>query len=145
MALLAREVTLAIVAEFDVQEMLQRPSDPFWFQSFGCALGFDWYSSGVTTTVCGALEVGLKEVQNEIGLYVAGGKGGTSRRTPGEIETHGDRLGVDPAKLVYASRMSAKVDSTALQDGYQVYQHNLFLDRSGQWCVVQRGMNVAER
>jgi len=144
MALLAREVTLAIVTEFGVQEMLRRLSDPVWFQSLGCVLGFDWHSSGVTTTVCGALKVGLKEVQNDIGLYVAGGKGATSRRTPQEIEARGDQLSVDPATLVYASRMSAKVDSTALQDGYQVYQHSFFFDRDGRWCVVQQGMNVDE-
>jgi hypothetical protein len=145
MALLAREVSLAVVAEFGVQEMLRRLADPFWFQSFGCVLGFDWHSSGVTTTVCGALKVGLKDVQHELGLYVAGGKGGTSRRTPQEIEAQGKRLNVDPAQLIYASRMSAKVDSSALQDGYQIYHHAFFFDPGGHWCVVQQGINVDER
>jgi len=142
MALLAREVSLAIVAEFGVQEMLRRLADPFWFQSFGCVLGFDWHSSGVTTTVCGALKVGLKGVQHELGLYVAGGKGGTSRRTPQEIEMQGTHLDVAPASLVYASRMAAKVDNTALQDGYQIYHHTFVFDQQGHWCVVQQGMNV---
>ena len=145
MALLAREVSLAIVAEFGVQEMLRRLADPFWFQSFGCVLGFDWHSSGVTTTVCGALKVGLKGVQHELGLYVAGGKGGTSRQTPQEIEMQGTHLHVDPASLVYASRMAAKVDNTALQDGYQIYHHTFVFDQQGHWCVVQQGMNVDRR
>ena len=145
MTLLARQVSLAVVTEFGVQEMLHRLADPFWFQSFGCVLGFDWHSSGVTTTVCGALKVGLKNVQHELGLYVAGGKGSTSRRTPQEIEAQGKHLTVDPATLVYASRMSAKVDSSALQDGYQIYHHAFFFDREGHWCVVQQGINVDER
>jgi hypothetical protein len=145
MALLAREVSVAIVSEFGTQEMLRRLSDPVWFQSFGCVLGFDWHSSGVTTTVCGALKVGLQEVQHELGLYVAGGKGGTSRKTPQEIEAQGPNLSVDPAGLVYASRMSAKVDSTALQDGYQIYHHAFIFDQAGHWCVVQQGMNVDKR
>jgi hypothetical protein len=145
MTLLAREVCLAIVAEFGTQEMLRRLADPFWFQSFGCVLGFDWHSSGVTTTVCGALKVGLKDVQHELGLYVAGGKGGTSRQTPQEIEAQGAHLCVDPASLVYASRMAAKVDNSALQDGYQIYHHTFIFDPQGHWCVVQQGMNVDRR
>jgi len=145
MALLAREVSLAIVTEFGVQEMLRRLADPFWFQSFGCVLGFDWHSSGVTTTVCGALKVGLRDLQHELGLYIAGGKGGASRKTPQEIEERGADLQVDPASLVYASRIVAKVDSSALQDGYQIYHHVFFFDRQGHWCVVQQGMNVDRR
>lgn len=145
MALLAREVSLTIATEFGTQEMLRRLADPFWFQAFGCVLGFDWHSSGLTTTVCGALKVGLKDVQNELGLYVAGGKGGTSRQTPREIEAQEDNLQVSSDTLIYASRMSAKVDNTALQDGYQIYHHSFFFDRTGHWCVVQQGMNVDTR
>lgn len=141
MTLLAREITLAVATEFGVPEMLRRLADPFWFQSFGCVLGFDWHSSGLTTTVCGALKVGLQQAEGELGLYVAGGKGATSRKTPQEIEARGADLAVDPAKLVYASRMSAKVDNTALQDGYQIYHHAFIFDRQGHWCVVQQGMN----
>ncbi|MEW6360300.1 MAG: DUF763 domain-containing protein [Planctomycetota bacterium] len=140
---LAREVTLWIVEEFGPNEVLERLSDPFWFQAFGCALGFDWHSSGVTTTVCGAMKDGLKDVSHEIGLYVAGGKGGRSRKTPQEIETVCDAISLDAAPLVYASRLSAKVDNAAVQDGYQVYQHCFIFTKAGSWCVVQQGMNEA--
>jgi len=108
-------------------------------------LGFDWHSSGVTTTVCGALKEGLRGLEAEAGLYVAGGKGGTSRKTPAEINHAADSLGKDLAPLVYASRMTAKVDSSALQDGYQIYHHNFFFTASGQWAVVQQGMNPDTR
>jgi hypothetical protein len=138
---LAREVTLWIVEEFGAEEVLQRLSDPFWFQAFGCALGFDWHSSGVTTTVCGALKEGLQDVSHEIGLFVAGGKGGRSRKTPSEIEAFCDKISLDANSLVYASRISAKVDSAAVQDGYQIYQHCFIFTKNGQWCVVQQGMN----
>jgi hypothetical protein len=145
MRLLARQITLAIVTEYGTQEMLVRPSDPFWFQAFGCVLGFDWHSSGLTTTVCGALKDGLKDLQKELGLCVTGGKGRVSRKTPDEIQQYGEILGVDPAPLVYASRMSAKVDNAALQDGYQLYHHNLVFTQTGQWAVIQQGMNEGNR
>lgn len=141
MTLLAREVTLAIVEEYGPQEMLVRLSDPAWFQAFGCVLGFDWHSSGVTTTVCGALKEGLRGIGADAGLLVCGGKGRTSRRTPAELEEWGQRLGIDAGPLVYASRMSAKVDSAALQDGYQLYHHTFFFVPGGGWCVVQQGMH----
>jgi hypothetical protein len=142
---LAREITLVILEEFDTREVLNRLSDPFWFQSLGCVLGFDWHSSGVTTTTCGALKEALKGLESETGLYVAGGKGGTSRRTPKEILDVGEKLQVNPEDLVYASRMSAKVDSAGLQDGYQIYQHSFFFDQLGNWTVVQQGMNEDTR
>jgi hypothetical protein len=116
---LAREISLAVVSEFGPHEMIRRLADPMWFQAFGCVLGFNWHSSGLTTTVCGALKEGLKGLEQDAGFFVAGGKGKTSRRTPAEIESTGDRLSINPAALVYASRMSAKVDSAAVQDGYQ--------------------------
>ncbi|MDQ4065525.1 MAG: DUF763 domain-containing protein [Actinomycetota bacterium] len=141
MTALAREMTLAIVAEEGASGMLARLSDPFWFQAFGCVLGFDWHSSGVTTTVCGALKEGLRDVGPEIDLYVAGGKGRTSRRTPQEIERVCERLGLDPQPLVSASRLSAKVDSAAVHDGHQVYQHSFLFTGQGSWSVVQQGMN----
>jgi len=142
---LAREITLVILEEFDATEILRRLSDPFWFQSLGCVLGFDWHSSGVTTTTCGALKEALKGLERETGLYVAGGKGAASRRTPKEILSFGAELQVDPEDLIFASRMSAKVDSAALQDGYQIYQHSFFFDRLGNWTVVQQGMNEDTR
>lgn len=142
---LSREITLLIVDLYGVEEMLRRLSDPFWFQAFGCVLGFDWHSSGVTTTVCGALKEGLKGIEREIGLYIAGGKGKVSRKTPIEIETICERNSIEGAPLIYASRMAAKVDSTALQDGYSIYHHTFFFTPSGQWAVIQQGMNETTR
>ncbi len=143
MRLLAREITLAIAAEYGPDEMLSRLSDPCWFQAFGCLLGFDWHSSGVTTTVCGALKDGLRGLERECGLGVAGGKGGVSRKTPGEIRSAAASgfLQTIPDPLVYASRMAAKVDSAGLQDGYQIYHHSFFFTSQGKWAVVQQGMN----
>ena len=145
MAKLAREVTIVIVDEFGPEEFLRRISHPYWFQSFGCVLGFDWHSSGLTTTVGGALKVGLKDVSKDLGLFVAGGKGGTSRKTPSEIETVSNQLGKDFSQLIYSSKMSAKVDSSALQDGYGLYHHNFFFTESGNWAVVQQGLNPLNR
>ena len=141
MTRLAREVVLVIATEFGTKEVLRRLSDPFWFQAFGCVLGYDWHSSGVTTTVCGALKEGVRGLEREIGLFIAGGKGRTSRKTPSEIEGFGDLLRIDPARLVYASRMAAKVDNSALQDGYQLYHHTFIFAADGSWAVVQQGMN----
>jgi uncharacterized protein len=145
MRLLAREITLVIASEYGPGEMLLRLSDPAWFQAFGCVLGFDWHSSGVTTTVCGALKDGLRGLEHESGLIVAGGKGGVSRKTPGEIEaaSAAGTLAIEPQGLVYASRMAAKVDSAGLQDGFQIYHHSFFFTKDGRWAVVQQGMNDA--
>jgi len=145
MVSLAREITIVIVTEFGPEEMLRRLSNPYWFQAFGCVLGFDWHSSGVTTTLCGALKEGIKGIERDLGLYVAGGKGRTSRKTPSEIEIWGEKIALDPAPLVYASRMSAKVDSSAVQDGYQLYHHSFLFTSKGSWTVVQQGMNEANR
>jgi len=141
MVKLAREVSIHVVSEFGPDEMLRRLSDPFWFQAFGCVLGFDWHSSGVTTTVTGAVKEGIKGLEKDLGLYAGGGKGAASRKTPGEIAVACEALSLDPRPLVYASRMSAKVDSAAVQDGYQLYHHAFFFTPSGGWCVVQQGMN----
>ena len=138
---LAREITVAIVTEFSPQEMLQRLSDPYWFQALGCVLGFDWHSSGVTTTVCGALKEGIKGMETDLGLFIAGGKGKTSRKTPSEIENVGHFIKADASSLVYASRMSAKVDNSALQDGYQLYHHTFLFTTDGSWSVIQQGMH----
>jgi hypothetical protein len=141
MTALAREMTLAILAEEGSDGLLRRLSDPFWFQAFGCVLGFDWHSSGLTTTACGALKEGLRPLSRETGVYVAGGKGRASRKTPSEIETACWRAGTDAAPLTRASRLSAKVDSAAVQDGFQVYHHSFFFTGDGRWAVVQQGMN----
>jgi len=143
MTRLAREITCHLVAEHGPREVLLRLADPYWFQAFGCVLGFDWHSSGVTTTACGALKEGIHGLEQELGLFAAGGKGAASRRTPAQITGFCAALGEDPAPLVQASRLSAKVDNTALQDGYQLYHHSFFFTRDGQWAVVQQGMNDA--
>ena len=145
MVRLARQITLVLVEEYGPQEVLARLSDPLWFQAFGCVLGFDWHSSGLTTTVCGALKEGLRGLERDSGLCVAGGKGKTSRRTPAEVEAFAERFGFLPAPLVYASRMAAKVDSAALQDGYQIYHHTFIFVPEGAWAVVQQAMNEAAR
>lgn len=141
MTRLAREMTLAILEEEGRAGFLRRLSDPVWFQAFGCVLGFDWHSSGLTTTACGALKEGLAELSHETGLYVAGGKGKTSRKTPREIEDACWTIGTDAAPLIRASKLSAKVDSAAVQDGFQVYHHSFFFTPDGSWAVVQQGMN----
>ena len=143
MVRLAREISVHIVSEFGSDEMLRRLSDPFWFQAFGCVLGFDWHSSGVTTTVTGALKEGIRGLEQDLGFHAGGGKGAASRQTPLEITAACDRLSIDPRPLVYASRMAAKVDSAAVQDGYQLYHHAFFFTSSGSWCVVQQGLNDA--
>ncbi len=142
---LAREIILIMVRDYGSQEIIRRLSDPFWFQALGCVLGFDWHSSGLTTTVCGALKEAGKGLEHETGLYIAGGKGGTSRKTPSEIVGFGDSLNTDPENLVYASRMAAKVDSAAVQDSYQLYHHVFFFNRDGDWSVVQQGLNYDTR
>jgi hypothetical protein len=142
MTKLAGAVTAAIVEEFGPREMLRRLSDPWWFQAFGCALGFDWHSSGVTTVTCGALKEASKTWGSDLGIVVAGGKGAASRKTPAEIDEAANRLAItDGGRLVHASRMSAKVDSAAVQDRYQIYHHSFFFIADGPWCVVQQGMN----
>ena len=140
MSQLAPAIAEIIVLEHGRSEFLKRLSDPYWFQAFGCVLGFDWHSSGVTTTVCGALKTGLASRSNELGVFVAGGKGKASRRTPLELTTYGARLGLDGARLAYNSRMAAKVDSAAVQDGFGIYHHSFFLTADGEWAVVQQGM-----
>jgi len=140
---LSREIVIFVAREFGREEVLRRLSDPYWFQAFGCVLGFDWHSSGLTTTVCGALKEGLRDVGAELGIFVAGGKGATSRKTPAEITATCEQLGRDPEPLVYASRISAKVDNSAVQDGYQLYHHSFVFTDKGQWCIVQQGMSDA--
>jgi hypothetical protein len=140
MAQLAPEIVEAIVLEHGRSAFLQRLSEPYWFQAFGCVLGFDWHSSGVTTTVCGALKQGLAPRSRDLGIYVAGGKGRASRQTPLELRELGARLGVDGGRLAYNSRMAAKVDSAAVQDGFGIYHHSFFLSADGEWAVVQQGM-----
>jgi uncharacterized protein len=137
---LAPAIVEAIVVEHGPAAVLERLSDPHWFQAFGCVLGFDWHSSGVTTTVCGALKEGLTGRAGDIGIHVAGGKGKASLRTPQELLAIGGRTGLDGAQLAYTSRMAAKVDSAAVQDGFDLYQHSFFVTCAGEWAIVQQGM-----
>ena len=139
---LGAAITQAIVYEHGEQEFLRRISNPFFFQSLGCVLAFDWHSSGLTTTVCGALKEGLS--LEEHGITVAGGKGKTSRKTPSEIVEKAEFAGLESDQLVRASRLAAKVDSAAVQDGFQLYHHCLFFSSEGDWAVVQQGLNAPE-
>ncbi|MEO0075777.1 MAG: DUF763 domain-containing protein [candidate division WOR-3 bacterium] len=145
MTKLARAILEIMLGEFGSEEFLRRISDPFWFQSLGCVLGFDWHSSGLTTTLCAALKLGLKDLEKDFGIFIAGGKGTTSRQTPVEIKNYAEMLSFEPDRLIYASRMSAKVDSSALQDGYQIYHHTFFGTKDGKWAVIQQGMNPKTR
>jgi uncharacterized protein len=139
MRLLAGEIATAIVENEGPDGLMQRVSDPYWFQAFGCVLGFDWHSSGLTTTACAALKEGTRD--RGLGFFVAGGKGATSRKAPAEIASACEKTGIDASPLIRASKLSAKVDSSAVQDGYEVYQHTFLFTASGSWAVVQQGMN----
>ncbi len=135
-----------ITVEFSPGELLSRLADPFWFQAFGCVLGFDWHSSGLTTVTCGAIKEAYKRTNGSLGIHVAGGKGSASRKTPDEIDAIASRNAISAGKnLIYASKISAKVDSSAVQDGYQLYHHCFFFDNEGRWAVVQQGMNDGNR
>ncbi len=142
---LSRGIALTIIEEFGAEEILRRFSDPAWFQSLSCVIGMDWNSSGTTTITMGALKEGLRGLENDLGFFICGGKGKTSRKTPEQIQNWGELLGWPIEKinkLIYASRISAKVDSSALQDGFQLYHHNLIFSKSGSWSVIQQGMNT---
>ena len=145
MAALGRVVAEAIVQHYGTDELLRRLSHPFWFQSFGSVMGMDWHSSGITTSVLGALKRGLAPVERELGIYVCGGRGRASRRTPDELMRVGERTGVDAGRLAQTSRLIAKIDSAAVQDGYDLYLHGFIVTAGGRWCVVQQGMNPTRR
>lgn len=135
----------ALVLKYGKKEVLIRLSDPLWFQSLGAVLGMDWHSSGITTSVMYALKRGLNRRAKELGIVVCGGRGEYSRRTPEELQILADMTGMDGNKLINCSKLAAKVDGTALQDGFQLYQHNFILSDQGDWTVVQQGMNVSEK
>jgi len=138
---LARSIVYLMTLEFGKEEVIKRLSDPLYFQSLGCLLGFDWHSSGLTTTLTYALKRAIYDLGGELGIFAAGGKGKFALRVPEEIRGTAERFGFDPTNFVYASRMSAKVDSCLLQDNYQLYHHTIFYTKNGLWCVVQQGMN----
>jgi len=141
MSALGAIVTQAIVHHYGRDEFMQRLAHPFWFQSFGAVMGMDWHSSGITTSVIGALKRGLAPISDELGIHVCGGRGQHSRKTPDELQALGERIGFDGAGLTRASRLVAKVDSAAVQDGFDLYLHGFFVTNDGRWTVVQQGMN----
>jgi uncharacterized protein len=141
MTSLGGAIVEAIILEYGRAEVLKRLSDPLWFQSFGCVLGMDWHSSGITTSVMGALKRAINPKAAEFGIYICGGRGKHSRKTPAELLVIADKTGLNGDALVQASKLSAKVDNTAVQDGFQLYLHNFILTADGEWAVVQQGMN----
>jgi hypothetical protein len=145
MASLGAIITQAVVHHYGRDEFLQRLSHPFWFQSFGAVMGMDWHSSGITTSVIGALKRGLAPLHGELGISVCGGRGKHSRRTPDELMKLAERTGFDGPALTRASRLVAKVDSAAVQDGFELYLHGFFVTDDGKWTVVQQGMNGDKR
>jgi hypothetical protein len=145
MTRLGAVISQAIVLHYGRDELLRRLAHPFWFQSFGAVMGMDWHSSGITTSVLGALKRGLQPLSAEVGLHVCGGRGRHSRLTPQELVAIGDRVGLDGAALARASRLVAKVDSAAVQDGYDLYLHGFIVADDGKWVVVQQGMNGDNR
>jgi uncharacterized protein len=145
MTRLGAVITEAIVLEYGRDELLRRLAHPFWFQSFGAVMGMDWHSSGITTSVIGALKRGLTPLAAELGIHVCGGRGNHSRQTPDELVAIGDRVGLDGAALARASRLVAKVDSAAVQDGFDLYLHGFIVTDDGHWVVVQQGMNGDRR
>jgi uncharacterized protein len=145
MARLGAVVTEAIVHHYGRDELLRRLAQPFWFQSFGAVMGMDWHSSGITTSVIGALKRGLGPIEHELGIHVCGGRGKHSRQTPHELVSIGERVGIDGAALVKTSRLVAKVDSAAVQDGFDLYLHGFIVTDDAKWVVVQQGMNGERR
>src|SRR4051812_15655223 len=135
----------AIVHHYGRDELLRRLAHPFWFQSFGAVMGMDWHSSGITTSVIGALKRGLTPLSKELGIHVCGGRGRHSRQTPHELVFIGERVGFDGSALASASRLVAKVDSAAIQDGFDLYLHGFIVTDDGSWVVVQQGMNGARK
>ncbi|MBN9217321.1 MAG: DUF763 domain-containing protein [Mesorhizobium sp.] len=131
----------AVIHHYGRDELLRRLAHPFWFQSFGSVMGMDWHSSGITTSVIGALKRGLTPLSGELGIHVCGGRGAHSRRTPHELTAIGERIGFDGARLATVSRLVAKVDSAAVQDGFDLYLHGFIVTDDGDWVVVQQGMN----
>ena len=145
MTKLGAVIAQAIVHHYGRQELLRRLASPFWFQSFGAVMGMDWHSSGITTSVIGALKRGLGPFEGELGLRVCGGRSRHSRKTPSELMAVGDRVGIDGAELARVSRLVAKVDSAAVQDGFDLYLHGFIVADDGQWTIVQQGMNDGRR
>lgn len=145
MSLLGGAIAEAIVIEYGRPALLQRLSDPFWFQSLGCVLGMDWHSSGITTSVMNALRKAINYRSEELGIYICGGRGKYSRETPNQLLDVANKTGLNGNELVMHSKLAAKVDNTAVQDGFQLYLHTFIVSKEGEWAVIQQGMNPNER
>lgn len=145
MTALGTAIAESIVLLYGPSELLSRLSDPFWFQAFGSVMGMDWHSSGITTSVLGALKRGLNPRSSELGVYVCGGRGRHSRKTPDELRMIADRTSLDGAALVRTSRLTAKIDNNAIADGFQLYLHTFIVTRGGEWAIVQQGMDTSNR
>jgi hypothetical protein len=143
MTLLGTAICESVVYSYGAPELLSRISDPFWFQALGCVMGMDWHSSGITTSVLGALKRGLNPRAQELGIYVCGGRGRHSRNTPNELRSIAERTGFDGEELARTSRLTARVDNNAIADGFQLYLHSFIVSATGEWAVVQQGMNEA--
>lgn len=145
MTTLGTAISESVIHHYGHSALLSRLSDPFWFQALGSVMGMDWHSSGITTSVLGALKRGLNPRAHELGIYICGGRGRHSRNTPDELRAIAERTGLDGDALVRTSRLAAKVDNNAIADGFQIYLHGFFLTRDGEWSIVQQGMNEASR
>src|SRR5215467_2607059 len=145
MAKLGTGISEAILHHYGSAALLSRLSDPFWFQALGAVMGMDWHSSGITTSVMGALKRGLNPRAHELGVYVCGGRGRHSRNTPDELRAIADRCGFDGETLAQTSRLTARIDNNAIADGFQIYLHSFVVSTSGEWAVIQQGMNAATR
>jgi uncharacterized protein len=145
MTTLGTAIAETVIAHYGRPALLSRLSDPFWFQALGCVMGMDWHSSGITTSVMGALKRGLNPRSRELGLHICGGRGRHSRNTPAELRAIADRTGLDGDALVRTSRLTARVDGNAIADGFQIYLHSFVLAADGEWAVVQQGMNEETR
>src|SRR5438477_7426079 len=141
MTTLGTAIVESVLYHHGTAELLSRLSDPFWFQALGCVMGMGWHSSGITTSVLGALKRGINPRSTELGIYICGGRGRHSRRTPDELRAIADDTGLDGGRLVRASRLTARVDNNAIADGFQLYLHSFILSNRGEWAVVQQGMN----
>lgn len=141
MTRLGTAISESVLYHYGASELLSRLSDPFWFQALGCVMGMDWHSSGITTSVMGALKRGLNPRAHELGIYVCGGRGKHSRKTPDELRAVADRESLDGDELARTSRLTAKIDNNAIADGFQLYLHSFVVSKAGEWSVVQQGMN----
>src|SRR5437763_4115485 len=145
MTKLGTGIVESVLYHYGTSELLSRLSDPFWFQALGCVMGMDWHSSGITTSVMGALKRGMNPRARELGIHICGGRGRHSRNTPAELRAVAGRTGLDGDALAETSRLTARIDNNAIDDGFQIYLHSFVVASDGEWAVVQQGMNTRSR